>query len=76
MWFREEVQALLQRRDHKLIRTWAHSKWQISRSASQTKGLETIEHQGPSTVGIDTIYKSRLSPVSSVTWTTESVPVV
>jgi uncharacterized protein YjbI with pentapeptide repeats len=26
---------------------------------SVAKGLETIEHQGPSTIGIDTIYKSR-----------------
>ena len=26
---------------------------------SETKGLEAVEHHGPSTVGIDTIYKSR-----------------
>ena len=38
-------------------RAWANIFADVDLSAA--KGLETIEHVGPSTVGIDTIYKSR-----------------
>jgi hypothetical protein len=30
-----------------------------SNDLSEVKGLETVNHQGPSWIGIDTIYKSK-----------------
>ncbi|MFN2166705.1 MAG: TIR domain-containing protein, partial [Anaerolineae bacterium] len=39
----------------------AHLKWTVFGDVdlSQTKGLETVRHAGPSTIDIDTIYRSR-----------------
>src|ERR1019366_7340045 len=33
---------------------------------SDVKGLETVHHDGPSTIGIDTIYRSHGKPLSSI----------
>ena len=42
-----------------LSKAWATETHFDAIDLSAVKGLETIEHHGPSTIGIDTIYKSR-----------------